>query len=320
MEKLTLKDLIARHEAGTLVGAFETTAEDYHAAPGISKTGLDRAHQAPALFKFFRENPETLTKAMEVGQELHTAVLEPEEFSKRYAVLPEDPQILTKDGKPAVSPWATAEGKALIKALSEDGRKLVLKHSDAHEILTAAKVAHEHSRAAVLKGIRELSFWWKDPETGLLCKCRPDVITVSRAPALVDYKSAQAVYPERVWQLQMHRRRYHVQAAFYLDGVLHALAQSGQNTLLPVIPKSFIYFAQEKTAPYLAKPWHLGDSSVALGRREYQADLKAIAECERTKTWPGYPEKIETIELPEYAWDAERDAMEEMLPPDAAAL
>lgn len=284
----TLAELIQLHEKGELVGVFDIPAEVYHAAPGISKSALDDVEESPATFFYKRAHPDEPTDEMEFGNALHTAILEPEHFKARYAVAGPE---LNRRGTKA---WDAFE--------ADNPGKIILKYEAGQKLDAMVAAAHGHSRAGLLTGLKELSFFWKDPETGLLCKCRPDNITDKAA--VVDYKSAMAVYPARAWAAAVFRQRYHVQSAFYLDGVANAVAQSGVTLPVP-LPDAFVFFAQQKHEPFLVKPWKLGQGSQLLGQRECRKNLATILECEKTQRWPGYPEHIEDVECPEYAWAEE---------------
>lgn len=297
VDALTLAEAIERHKAGTLVGVFRMTNEDYHNAPGISKSNLDQVEVSPATYRYSILNPEPPTSPMEFGSALHTAILEPEEFDNRYAVTD-----LDRRGTKAWDAFELANpGKIILKKDGDKGAQVVKE---------MATVAISHSRSQLLAGFKELAFFWKHPETGILCKVKPDNLTTKGV--ITDYKScAWPVYPQRIASSVFFKMRYHVGGAFYLDGVVHALDQSGKRDLLPVMPNHFVLYAQEKTAPYLVKPWDLGESSIALGRRTYEANLRKIKECDDKKAWPGYPEKIEPIEMPDYAWNGEREELSE---------
>jgi exodeoxyribonuclease VIII len=277
------------------VGAFRVKNEDYHNAPGISKSGLDQVDDCPAYFRYCKENPEEPTDDLEFGSAVHTAVLEPELLNERVVIAPEH-----------IQRRGTKEWNQLVE---QSVGKIVLKFDQGAKLLAMQKAVLEHSRAYLLRGVREVAFWWKDPETGLLCKCKPDVWNVDEQ-TVVDYKTAIAIYPAIVFGSAMLRCRYHVQGAFYTDGVGYALEQSGQGQVPK--PDPFMLFAQQKHAPHYAKPWIVGSASIALGRRAYQANLAVIKECEDTGRWPAYPEKAETLECPEKAWDRELDQVEEM--------
>ena len=289
VQKADLAKLKELHEAGKLCGVFETTAEDYHNAPGVSSTSLDRVLVSPATYKYFQENPEPVSEAVEHGRILHTLILEPQLFDAQYAVAPEE---LERRGTKA---WSEFVSK-------NPGRH----HIKANEFLRAkqmAEVARAHSRAALLTGLKELSFFWKDAKTGILCKCRPDNLTAKGV--IVDYKSTEKAFPKESWARSMAIYGYHMQGALYLDGVVNALAQS--ETVIEGFepPKAFVYYAQEKSAPFLVKPWLLGEASLELGRRQYQAALEKIVECEKSGVWPGYPEQVDKVECPEWCWKEE---------------
>lgn len=293
IKKATLGDLLALHADGKLVGVFETSAEDYHNAPGLSNTSLGDVAQAPAVYDYNRKNPIDETESLLFGRVLHKLILEPETFFESFAVAPED---CDRRGTKKWNEFVLANpGKVVIKA--NDGAS---SFAIAKQI---ADVARAHSKSPLLEGYRELSFFWKDPRTGILCKCRPDVLTLKGV--IVDYKSAQTVYPSRVWSSHLFAYRYHVQAAFNLDGIVHALEQSGAGLADFPLPKAFVHYAQEKTAPFLVKAWKVGDATISLGRREYEKNLQTIKECEAKGEYPGYPETIEEIEAPEYAWKDE---------------
>lgn len=294
IETVDLAQLKALHESGKLVGAFKTSATDYHNAPGMSSSTLLKVDDAPAVYQHYRENPEEATDAQEFGQLLHTLTLEPEAVSERYAVAP--PEI-DRRGTKAWNEFA-----------AKNVGKIHLKHAGEYGFARAekiAKAAREHSRASLLEGLKEISFFWKDPKTGILCKCRPDNLTMKGA--IVDYKSAEAIYPARAWSSQVYKYGYHVQAAFYLDGVVHALEQSGHSLNEFPVPKHFVHYAQSKQGPYLVKPWAIGESSLQLGRRKVEELLQTVLKCEKSGVYPGYPESIEVIECPEYAWKDETD-------------
>lgn len=292
----TLEELIALHEKGELVGAFNIPGAVYHAAPGLSKSGLDDVSECPALYKFRRQNPEEPSDEMELGSALHTAILEPDKFAAQYAIAGEE---LDRRGTKA---WVAFE--------EAHPGQIILKFKAGKQIEAMVAAAHSHSRAGMLKGLVEISFFWKDPATGIQCKCRPDILT--EKGVITDYKSAVNPWPSRVWSSVILKQRYHVQAAFYLDGVAHAVAQAKvlfpNEEIIPSefpLPDAFAFYAQGKTEPYLVKPWLLGNASILLGRRAYEADLARVSECEKNGTWPGYPEALEEVNCPEYAWAEE---------------
>ena len=72
-----------------LPGLQDLPIDEYHAGPGISKSNLDLIRKAPAAYKHWLEtrDPQDAappTAAQRIGSALHTAVLEPKDFSHRY--------------------------------------------------------------------------------------------------------------------------------------------------------------------------------------------------------------------------------------------
>lgn len=286
VEAVNLEGLKALHEAGKLYGAFLTSSDDYHNAPGISSSMISKAIQSLESYKYARENPEPPSQAMEFGSVLHVLVNEPELFTARYAV--------TDIERRGTKAW-----DAFVEA---NPGKTIIKLPDFEKAKAMADKARQHPRASLLDGMKEISFFWKDAQTGLLCKCRPDNLT--QKGVIVDYKSCEEAFPERVWSRHLFNYGYHIQAPFYLDGVNQALIQSGQSDRFPKL-EAFVHYAQEKSPPFLVKPWLVGDATLELGRRVIRTTLDQILQAEKTNFWPGYPEKIAPIEAPEWAWEQE---------------
>lgn len=289
IERASLEKLKKLHETGALVGVFETTIEDYHNAPGVSSTMLKWVDQSPATYRHYILNPEPPSEAMEFGNILHTMVLEPDKFYERYAVAPEG---MDRRGTNA---W-----KELV---SVNHGKTVIKFVEFERAKKMAEVARLHGRSQLLDGLKELSFFWKDPTTGILCKCRPDNLTSKGV--IVDYKTAETVFPKREWSRQLGNYGYHIQAAFQLDGVLHAMEQVNHTFAEGMKPGKVVHYAQEKDGANLVKPWLVAEGTIHLGRRKYKELLGIIKSCEESGTWPGYPEKIEEVSAPDYLFEGE---------------
>ena len=98
-------------------------------------------------------------------------------------------------------------------------------------------------------GTAELSAYWIDEETGVLCRCRPDF-----------------------WRGN---------------------------------PNNFVFIAVEKKPPYAVGVYVLDSESVDAGRAVYRADLNTYAACQKSGEWPGYGDKIQTINVP--GWHANKN-------------
>lgn len=263
--------------------------DDYHASPGISKSGLDDL-DPPARYYALHLDPKrparTQTAAQRVGTLAHCAILEPEEFAKRYAVGP-DCSRATKAWKE----WelALAPGIEAIKpdeaATAWSQREAVLKLPGMKEILSA--------------GVAEASAFWEDPYTGVLCRCRPDF--AADCGVLLDVKTVGNSSPSD-FRLQAARMRYDVQDAFYTEG--YGIASGS-----PV--SQFLFLTVETSYPYFAAVHELRPESKAAGAEKARAALTIYAECLQANTWPDYGSEIHQIQLPAWALGNNQPTQEE---------
>jgi len=148
-------------------------------------------------------------------------------------------------------------------------------------------------------GRPEQSAFWRDRETGVICRARYDVLPTGRTVLgrvlVPDYKTAKDAGPE-AFAKAVHDRGYHQQAPFYLDG-LRALGLAGDDA-------AFAFVVQEKTPPYLVAVYQLDTAALMIGAYRNRRALRIFAECTASGRWPGYSNDIETVSLP--AWVEKR--------------
>ena len=252
--------------------------ESYHAAEGISKSGLDLIAKSPFLYRY--RPPQKPTKAMMIGSAFHCATLEPHIFPEQFAVAPEV-NARTNAGKAELELFARAnEGKTII------GK------DDAERVGAMAKAVRSHQLAAALlsEGEAETSIFHTDEITGELVKVRPDWIVDD---LLVDLKSTEDATFE-AFSRSCWNYRYYVQAAFYLDVANAAYGRQRFN--------SFIFIACEKSEPYQVAVYAADRQMIEAGRIQYRRDLEKYHQCRSTDTWPGLNAgRIENITLPGWA-------------------
>lgn len=269
---------------------FDLSNEAYHSGPGISKSGLDAVAKSPAHYfaRYLDENrPEREpTAAMIAGTLAHCAVLEPEEFVIRYAVGPD----ISK---------ATKEWKAFEASLA-DGRQAIKPDQLKQAFAQSTSVRSIPDIADLLsKGFAEVSAYWHDEETGILCKCRPDWVHPcdDGSVIIVDLKTTTDASP-REFSRSIAKWRYHVQAAWYSDGYAKA---SGLTV------RGFVFAAVETDFPHLPAAYMLDDESIDQGRSDYRRNLETYAECLACGIWPGYEKEIQLTRIPNWAFDQDEE-------------
>ena len=312
------------------VGVFPNIPNDvYHSGPGVSKSGLDLLARSPLHFKFAtdarNDNEEREeTRWQRIGSLVHKLVLEPASIWDEYAepFVPSDGALATsdqiKDALRALGGKISGTKSELIDRLrdldpgavfvdderaaweAQLGRRRVINSSELElaEGMAAAIEAHPIGGALFLSspGEAELSAYWVDPETDLHLRCRPDWW---RADGIVvDLKTTEDASRE-AFERSVLNYRYHVQAAFYLDGLAHAIDQSPDPLPVPT-PREFVFLCVEKKPPHAVAVYRLDSETLELGRREYRRDLATLAQCIQADRWPGYGDAVQILGLPDW--------------------
>lgn len=249
---------------------------------------IKHLEDSPLHYQDALENERKDTPSLLRGRAVHTAVLEPHEFDTRYAVFPGE----RRQGK------AWEEFQAAHP--DEDG---ILKAKERDQVLALAKAFRkkpirlpnggELELAELLeRGKSEETITWKDPVTGVLCKARVDHFGL----VLLELKTTTSVHERRFGALAA-RMKYHVQAAFYSDGLLYA---RGLNPPVKII-------AGEIKSPYDVAVFSLSEDDLLAGRETYQGWLKRLVECRASNVWPGrYPDE-QPLSLPVYVFEDDQE-------------
>ena len=254
----------------------------YHAGPGVSKSQLDKLSKSPfhyqAHYLSLKRVSSYETPAMRFGTAVHTAILEPELFAG-WVVMP-DVDGRTKEGKAAK---ALAQEEAAVRGVE------VIPADDYAKVTAIAEsfATHTHLSSFLNTGHAELSVYWTDADTGILCRCRPDWLAPS---CVVDLKTTEDASP-RAFQRSAYSWRYWVQAAFYLDG----LAANDVDV------RGFVFAAIEKSEPYACAGYAASEAMIAAGREEYRRLLRTLRQCQDDDRWPGYSESLAVLDLPGFA-------------------
>lgn len=275
------------------------TNDAYHANDAISASGLKLIGRSPlhywAAYIDPNREPREETPALRLGTAIHAAILEPLRYAAEYAVAPQVDRR-TKDGKET---WA-----AFVEECEAKGRT-VISAEDHATCMSISERLNRHPAASVLfrSGVAETSMFWVDPETEVVCKCRPDWLI--KGVACVDVKSttdaSASQFARSVWNYE-----YHMAAAWYLDGMKICLGADA--------PSAFIFAAFEKDAPHAVAFYNADAEMIELGRAEYRRRLRIYAACKRSNVWPGYDPSITSLALPAWAVKAANDNL-----PGAAA-
>ena len=259
--------------------------DHYHKGPGFSNSQLTLVGtRSPAHVKHAMDNPSPSTDAQRTGEAFHCLTLEPHLFRDRFYLFEGDLRSKAKKEE-----WAEAEEKGLI----------VLREKQLENVKGMGQAVRDHPDAQPLlyemKAQFEKSVYWKDSFTGLLCKVRPDIVPdYDILNAIGDLKSCRAGANRNAetWGRQIGMYRYHVQAAYYLEGCRKAWNRDYLG---------FYWITVESEAPYGVNVYMADREMIEEGRRVFRRDLNVLGECVKQNMWPGYEEGVKTVSL--LPWD-----------------
>lgn len=271
----------------SIPGIYTIPIETYHhdanlcAGPSISASGLKTVLDCPAIYWATspynpKRYPPKDTKPFAIGRAAHSLVLGEPEFHAHFVISPYA-EFRTNEAKD----WRDSQAKTILKAPEFD---TVLAMAEAQR-------SNPHVMHAFEFGKPEMSIIWKDEETGIWLRSRPDYLPDDPAQRfIVDYKSCVSIEPRKL-SADAWDYGYHLQAALQFDAV---------QTVMGVNPLGVAHVVQEKTPPYLADIRMFQEEQLEYGRKLYRKALRRFADCMASGKWPGYTEAPQYFETPYY--------------------
>ena len=239
----------------------------YHADPAVSNTGIKRLLSSPFDYWAFSPHnplrefiPQPSSSALAAGSAFHCLLLEPHEFSKRFTV---------KDGVQSSRVPGTVGG------------------GDLNNMMAAIEQLRAMPSVSKLftDGKAEVTMVWDDEETGVRCRCRHDYFRQAHGMT-VDYKTITDI-SERDIDRQIVKFGYHIQAAFYLDGMKALKLGDHQD---------FVFVFQQRAFPFKVYATTLCDETIAIGRETYQLALRQYVAIRDKfgfdQPWPSFEDKV----------------------------
>jgi hypothetical protein len=132
-------------------------------------------------------------------------------------------------------------------------------------------------------------------DDGVLCRIRPDRISLDRT-LITDYKTCGSTAEPDTWgRTQMVRMGFYTSGAFYRRVV---------KKLCGVTP-AYVFLVQEQAAPYLCSLVGMNSDAEDLGDRKVSRGMSTWRACMTSGNWPAYPARVVYPELP--AWEFTRE-------------
>jgi exodeoxyribonuclease VIII len=256
---------------------YDMPSSEYHAAEGLSKSGLDKFKRSPMHYKHWLTEKSEPTEAMRIGSLVHMALFEPIRFRASTAIAPVVDRR-TKDGKLAYEIFSKELlGKEVVTA--KDMTMIT-------EMVSAIN-AHRGANKLLKVGHPEVSVFAKCPVTGVFCKGRFDWLGDD---CIVDLKTTEDASPSQ-FGISVMRYRYLIQAAHYL----FLAEQAGLKV------SKFIFIAAEKEAPYGVGVYEVSKNQLFKPEADRMMQLRMFKSCQDFDSWPAYGSDIQPMQLPDWA-------------------
>ena len=250
------------------------TIEEYMALDAVNWSTLKAMDESPAHYLAAVKEGRPDTDALKFGRLVDVLIFTPEAFASSFIVSPYDK-------------FQSNESKAWRSTMEASGLEVVKADTvaDAQRMADAVH-AHPIARRYLRAGEFQTPMVWTDPDTGLRCKGRTDLLSKGRR-FLIDGKSAKTI-DKRRYLSQAGSLRYHCQLAHYRNGCRLALGFE---------PEFIGHIVYEKGAPYDVGVFEFAPAVIDAGEVIVKELLARVAECRESGVWPGrYPE-IESVTM-----------------------
>lgn len=262
---------------------------EYHARTELSSTGVRRILDSPARFQW-EQTHRVESVAFDVGHAVHAKVL-----GAGPVVVPIPDEHLTPSGavstKAATVTWLTEQRTAgLVPIGPSDAARI--------DAMAEAVLTHKGARAILEQpdARPETSVFATDPETGVECRARFDLL----APTAADLKTTAGSASAIGFGRDAAKHGYPIQEAHYLDVLEWATGES----------RPMVFVVVEKAAPHLVAV-HQFDEVTRLVARELAAKARrTYAQCLAAVEWPGYGDDTLTPYIPAWWLDQDDDDVE----------
>lgn len=218
------------------------------------------------------------SKELDFGKAAHCLLLGDEVFEEKFTIRPEwRPEDMGKPEKERRK-W-NANANDCIDFLADAAKKkLTVITTDQYEIIRrmhADASNYPLVQAGILNGRIERSMFWKDPETGIWLRARPDALPVADG-VYADLKTA-GKFDEDFLERQIH------DAGYYLQAAITRMVCRGLK--LPFETFTLLYVLNDDV-PDTAHV-EIDQFDIDRGERAVRWCLRTIRRCLDSGEWPG---------------------------------
>lgn len=235
--------------------------EEYHSNDAVSRSDLCSIRTVPAGALM----PDEKTAPLMFGGAAHLYMLENHLF---------DEMVIESTAK-------TATAKNFVGLMEDHPDKYIVPAGSIELIQQCAEAIWKHPKAAELLQdfIPEPTIYWKDEDTGIWCKTRPDGMTPAKR-RFFDLKFVQPgkADPKKFWWT-CRDYGYDLQAAINILGTKKATG---------IIYPEFWFIVVEKVDPFRVGVYQIDEDIIGDAMFESKQLLELWAQCKKTGVWPNF--------------------------------
>jgi hypothetical protein len=256
--------------------------EEYSQIPAVNYSTLRMMGVSPLHYQDAVENGGIVRPAFALGSAAHTAILEPEEWLRRYIIKPDYVERADKKTGELVrvqlkKDERQAEWVELSTRAKREKKAIITEKENALATKIARRVLLDPVASKLLRGkvSTEVTVQWTHASTGILLRSRLDLVnhTLGR---IVDVKTTANIRPDR-WFHQAAKLGYLAQFAMYADAWHAATGESLPFSALPI----------EKERPHDMFVCPIPEEDLEHGRATYETWLQELARCRDKGEFPG---------------------------------
>lgn len=198
-------------------------------------------------------------------------LLEPNKFHSSFVIQPDFGAMQSAKNRAQRDAWRSDQSPDAV----------VVTEKELNSLLDIFDSLSEHQQAGQMlrNGRSEVTGFWKHKETGVHCRVRPDYLSNDGDGNLyiIDIKTTRSADPG-MFATDCANYGYHVQLAFYHDGIRQIIGKD---------PSATAIIAIEKKDPYAVHVYWLDEKWILEGRRQYEIALHRFSEAMDKGEWGG---------------------------------
>lgn len=247
--------------------------KDYFAAKAVSRSTLEfyARGMTDGDVRRMEEEPPEPSAAMQFGTAVHTAFLEPDSFEERVGLHLASKSRNTK----------AFREQALGDPNPEKVWLLQPEYNQLQGMVT--ELRHHPLVKGIMQGAKvEQALFWTDPETGVRCKAKLDIMARTW---LYDLKTTSSPYDFAIRE-SMQSYGYYRQAYYY---------SWGYECITGEAPDGFAFIFSEKKKPYRVRVVRPDPGELERAKEQIHIFLRRYAHCLERGEWPDFPVEITAI-------------------------